>query len=232
MKKQAARIASVLFCLVGAHTATAAELGFYVGGYLGQSSKEVPRDFYELFNDGIQGLSSFTAIEEHTSFDDSDTAFAIVGGYRLTPYLAFEGSYARYGQVTFKSRASGNFPLEGGTLNTTFESETSGFALSALGTLPLSHYWEVFARGGVVFATTKLRIVNDATGQQFIPVADFAVTGSDDTTETFAGIGISRRVFEIYDLRLEYQRIFAVGSDDFGGAGDLDTALLGLNVTF
>jgi hypothetical protein len=74
--------------------------------------------------------------------------------------------------------------------------------------------------------------VNDATGQQFIVPADFDVSGSDDTTETFAGIGITRRIFEIYDLRLEYQRVFAAGSEDFGGAGDLDTALLGLNVTF
>jgi hypothetical protein len=232
MKKNSARVASVLLCLVGARTATAAELGFYVGGYFGQSSKEVPRDFYELFNDDIQTFSSFTPTEAHTSFDDTDTAFAIVAGYRLTSYLAFEGGFTKFGQVTFKSRASGNFPLEGGTLNTTFESETSGFSLAAVGALPLTRNWELFARGGVLFATTKLRIVNDATGQQFIVPADFDVSGSDDTTETFAGIGITRRIFEIYDLRLEYQRVFAAGSEDFGGAGDLDTALLGLNVTF
>lgn len=233
MTKKSARFVSVLFCLAGAHTATAAELGFYVGGYFGKSSKQVPRGFYELFNDGIQIFSQFTPIEEHSSLDGTDTAFAILAGYRLTSYLAFEGGFAKYGQVTFKSRASGDFPLEGGTLNTTFESETSGFSIAAVGALPLTRDWELFARGGVVFATTKLRIVNDATGQQFIPApGDFDVSGSDDTTETFAGIGISRRIFEIYDLRLEYQRVFAAGSNDFAGAGDLDTALLGLSVTF
>jgi OmpA-like transmembrane domain len=233
MKKKSARIASVLFCLAGAQTATAAERGFYMGGQLGQASKEVSRDFFELFNDDIQAFSSFVPFEDHTSLDDSDTAFAIVAGYRLTSYLAFEGGYTKYGQVTYKSRASGNFPLEGGTLDTNIESETSGFSFAAVGVLPLTRDWELFARGGVLFATNTIRLVVNATGQQFIPVpGDFDVSGTDDTTETFAAIGIGRQFFEIYQLRLEYQRVFDAGSEAAGGHGDLDAALLGLNVTF
>ena len=233
MKKNSARVASVLLCLAGAHSATAAELGFYVGGYVGRATKEVPRDFYEGFNDDIQTFEFFTPTEDHTSLDDTDTAFAIVAGYRLTSYLAFEGGFANFGQATYRSRATGNFPQEGGTLNTNIESETNGFSFAAIGTLPLTRDWEVFARGGVMFANTKLRIVADATGDQFIPApGDFDVSGNEDSTETFAGIGISRRIFENYDLRLEYQRIFTVGNANFGGAGDLDIALLGLNVTF
>lgn len=233
MKKNSACVASVLLCLAGVRSATAAELGFYVGGYVGQSTKEVPRDFYEGFNDDIQIFEFFTPIEEQTSLDDTDTAFAIVAGYRLTPYLAFEGGFTKFGSVTYKSRATGSFPQEGGTLNTDIESETSGFSLAAIGALPLTRDWELFARGGVLFANTKLRIVADATGDDFIPApGDFDISGNQDTTETFAAIGISRRVFEIYDLRLEYQRVFTVGKADFGGAGDIDSALLGLNVTF
>ena len=49
---------------------------------------------------------------------------------------------------------------------------------------------------------------------------------------TFAGIGVSRTFFEIYNLRLEYQRFFEAGGPDTGGEGDLDTAVLGLAVTF
>lgn len=233
MTKQSARVASVLFCLVGAHSATAAERGFYMGGQVGQAAKEVSRDFFELFNDDIQAFSSFTPIEDHTSLEDTDTAFAIVAGYRLTPYLAFEGGYTTYGQVTYKSRASGNFPLEGGTLNTNIEIETSGFSLAAVGALQLTRDWELFARGGVLFATNKIRLVVNATGQQFIPVpGDFDVSGNDDSTETFAAIGIGRQFFEIYQLRLEYQRVFDAGTEATGGHGDLDAALLGLNVTF
>jgi hypothetical protein len=223
----------MLFCLVAAQTAAGAERGFYMGGQVGQASKRASRDFYDLFNDDIQAFSSFAPTEDRTSFDDTDTAFAIIGGYRLTRYLAFEGGYTKYGQVTFKSRATGNFPLEGGSLNTNIETETSGFSFAAVGVLPLTRDWEVFARGGVLFASNKIRLVVDATGQQFIPVpGDFDVSGNDDTTETFAAIGISRRILEIYDLRLEYQRVFDAGADSSGGTGDLDAALLGLNVTF
>jgi len=232
MTKKSARIASILICLVGAQTATAAERGFYLGGQVGQATKEVSRDFFEVFNDIIQEVSNFVPLEDHTSVEDTDLAFALVGGYRLNSYLAFEAGYAKYGTVTFKSRASGNFPLEGGTLNTNIESETSGFSLAVVGSLPLNHDWELFARGGMLFADNKIRLVVDATGQQFLPVpGDFDLSGNDSTQETFAAVGISRQFFEIYALRLEYQRVFNAGSDSTG-AGDLDAVLLGLNVTF
>jgi OmpA-OmpF porin, OOP family len=230
--KKSARIASLLLCVVGAQTATAADRGFYMGGQVGQAMKEVSRDFFELFNDDIQAFSSFVPLEDHTSLEDTDIAFALVGGYRFNSYLAFEAGYTKYGTVTFKSRATGNFPLEGGTLNTNIESEMSGFSLAVVGALPLTHDWELFARGGMLFADNKIRLVVDATGQQFLPFpGDFDVSGNDSTQETFAAVGVSRRFFEIYDLRLEYQRVFNAGSEATA-AGDLDAVLLGLNVTF
>ena len=48
----------------------------------------------------------------------------------------------------------------------------------------------------------------------------------------YAGLGISRRILEIYDARLEYQRAFDAGLDETGGTGDLDALFLGLTVTF
>lgn len=233
MKNKLARVASVLLCLVGAQTAAAGEIGFYIGGRVGQSSKDVPRDFYEQFNDDIQASSFFTPGEQHNSFDESDIAFSLVAGYRLTQYLAFEGGYSKFGRVAYRSRASGNFPLEGGTLNTNIDSETSGLTVAALGALPLSRDWELFARGGALFADSKIRVVIDATGTQFIPApGDFDGSFTQSTTELFASVGIGRRIFEIYELRLEYQRIFDAGTADTGGVGDIDAALLGLNVTF
>jgi OOP family OmpA-OmpF porin len=232
MKKKSTRIASVLFALLGAQSATAAERGFYLGGQVGQATKEVSREFFEVFTDILQEVSNFVPIEEHPSLDDTDIAFAIVGGYRLNSYLAFEGSYTKYGTVTYRSRATGNFPLEGGTLNTTIESEVSGFGLAVVGVLPLTHDWELFARGGMLFADNKIRLVVDATGQQFLPApGDFDLSGNDSTQETFAALGISRQFFEIYALRLEYQRVFNAGGEATA-AGDLDAVLLGLNVTF
>jgi hypothetical protein len=238
MNNKAARFASTLLCVVigvaAAHDAAAAERGLYVGGHVGQSSKDAPRDFYELFNIDIQRFAFFTATEQTTSFDDSDTAFGIVIGYRLTPYLAIEGGYSNFGQVTYRSRASGSFPLEPGTANVSIDTETTGFTISALGVLPLTRDWELFARAGALFANNEISIQVISQGQQFIPpLGDrFAASDSESTTETFAGVGLGRRFFEIYDLRLEYQRVFDAGDESFGGKGDLDAVLLGLIVSF
>jgi hypothetical protein len=239
MKKTAARYASALFfCAVvwvaAAHDAAAAERGLYVGGHVGLGSKDAPRDFYELFNDDIQSFAFFTPTEQTTSFDDSDTAFGIAIGYRLTPHLAVEGGYNKLGQVTYRSRASGNFPLEAGTTNVGIDTETTGFTVALLGVLPLSRDWELYARAGALFANTKLSIDIRSQGQQFIPPLGnrVAASATESTTEVHAGLGLGRRVFEIYDLRLEYQRVFDAGDESSGGKGDLDAVLLGLIVTF
>jgi hypothetical protein len=236
--KKIARFASVLFCLTfcvaGGRTAAAAERGFYVGGHFGQSSKDAPRSFYELFNDDIQVFSFFQRTQQSSSFDDSDTAYGLIGGYRLTPHLAFEGGFVNFGSVTYTSRSSGNFPQESGTERVTIESETSGFTLAVLGVLPLSRNWELFGTAGALFADNKISIAVDAQGQRFLPPLGnhFSASDSAGTTELYAALGLSRRFFEIYSLRLEYQRVFDAGDEDSGGKGDLDAALLGLVVTF
>jgi hypothetical protein len=136
--------------------------------------------------------------------------------------------------VTYRSRASGNFPLEAGTTNVGIDTETTGFTVALLGALPLSRDWELYARAGALFANTKLSIDIRSEGQQFIPPLGnrVAASASESATEVYAGLGLGRRVFEIYDLRLEYQRVFDAGDESLGGKGDLDAVLLGLIVTF
>jgi hypothetical protein len=234
MKKTLALVATVLVCAANARLAAANEIGFYIGAQLGMATKDAPRDFYEVFSDDVQFFFFFTPTEESNSFDDSDLAYSLYVGYQLNTYLAFEGGYSHLGAVTHKSRASGTFPLDSGTMNVNFENETSGFTVSALGTLPLSRDWEVFARAGALFATNKLKLVIAAEGEVFIPPGGNSFVGSfsKGTTDFYAGVGISRRIFEIYDLRLEYQRVFDQGHVETGGPADLDSALLGLTVTF
>ena len=238
MKTTAARFASALFCAVtgvaAVDDAAATERGLYVGGHFGQASKDAPRDFYELFNDDIQRFSFFTRTSQTTSIDDSDTAFGIAIGYRLTPHLAIEGGYHNFGEVSYRSHASGDFPLEAGTSNVSIDTETTGFTVAVLGVLPLTRDWELFGRVGALFADNKLKIEIASQGQQFIPPLgnSFSAADSQSTTETYAGVGVSRRFFEIYDLRLEYQRAFDAGDESQGGKGDLDAVFLGLIVTF
>ncbi|HET9446165.1 MAG TPA: outer membrane beta-barrel protein [Steroidobacteraceae bacterium] len=238
MNEKAARFASALFCsafwVAAAHDAAAAERGLYVGGHFGQSSKDAPGDFYELFNADIQTFAFFEPTEQTSSFEDSDTAFGIAVGYRLTKHFAIEGGYHDFGTVSYRSRASGNFPLEAGTVNIGIDTETTGFTFAVIGALPLTRDWELFGRAGVLLADNKLKIQIDAQGQQFIPPLGnrFTAQDSGNTTETYAGVGVARRFFEIYDLRLEYQRAFDAGDESLGDKGDLDAVFLGLIVTF
>lgn len=230
-------VALVAFVVLGvavAPGAAANENGFYIGGYVGQATKQPALDPYADLTAGLQEFDGFQPVEERTSFDDKDTTFALVGGYRLNRYLAFEGAYARLGKVAYHSHATGNFPREPGSLTTTIESETSGFSFSVLGTLPLTRDWELFARGGVVFADNRFRFDVRTQSQVFVPPTGRHASGSlsKGSTDTFAGVGISRRILEVYDLRLEYQRVFDAGVELTGGAADVDAALLGLTVTF
>jgi OOP family OmpA-OmpF porin len=234
MNKNIARVASIFFCVAAAQTATASETGFYIGGYVGMTSREVPRAPFDEFKDSLAAFSFFTASEDRTSFDDSDVGFGIVGGYRLNRYLAFEGGYVDLGEVVLESHATGTFPEDNGALDINVESHTSGFTASVLGTLPLSRDWELFARGGALFANNKIRFTVDARGEDFLPPVGnhFSQSGAKSSTEMYAGLGVSRRILEIYDARLEYQRVFEAGLDETGGTGDVDSLFLGLTVTF
>ena len=215
-------------------SAAANEPGFYIGGYVSQASKAADQFLYADLAAALQEFSFFTPTDEQVSFDDKDTAYMLYGGYRLNRYLAFEGAYAKFGKVQYQSRATGNWPLEPGSLATTVETETDGFMLSVLGTLPLTRDWELFGRGGALFATNTVRFDLRAQGSQFIPPIGNHLSDSlsDGSTDYFAGIGISRRVLEIYDLRLEYQRVFDAGMERTLGEADLDALVIGLTVTF
>jgi hypothetical protein len=221
-------------CTAAAQTAAANEVGFYIGGYVGQATKEVPRGPYDELNDVIHQAALFTPTEERISFDDTDRAFGLMLGYRLNRFLALEAGYTNFGAVTYQSRATGDFPFDSGFLNTTVESETRGFTATMLGVWSVTRDWELFARAGLLMATNRLRLSFSAEGEGFIPAIGNSGSGSfsKSTTDTYAGVGISRRILEIYELRLEYHRIFDGGEEVTGGKGDLDAALLGVTVTF
>ena len=117
----------------------------------------------------------------------------------------------------------------------TIESETSGFTSRCSACCRCTRNWELFARAGALFANNKIRIVVDAQGERVHSAAGqptSPVPIPKGTTNFYAGLGISRRFLEIYDLRLEYQRAFDAGRRSHGRQGRLDTALLGLVVTF
>lgn len=123
--------------------------GWYVGGGLGDSELE--------------------------RWNDSDTSFRLIGGYRLSERLGVELSYTDYGDF---SRGAARADVE-------------AITLSAVGILPLNRQWGLFARGGVARTDSNLH----AGGAR----------GSDDDFSLAVALGVNWLVVPQVELRAEYE---------------------------
>jgi OOP family OmpA-OmpF porin len=222
----AAAIAMAAFAAAGlAPSAQAAQIGFYIGGQYGQSSKDGNIQDFDVYAQQNYDLFGLTVESGSSSLDDSDSGYGFVAGYRFTPHLAVEGGYLNLGNLKYRSRVSGN--IDGVPSDAAFnvDSETSGIAVSALGVWPLSYRWEVYGRAGVLFASnTATLFYADVIG---------AARGefSENSIDGMAGVGTSLSFLEIYDFRVEYQRVFDAG-DEATGEGDVDMISVGITVVF
>jgi hypothetical protein len=228
-----ARVWAAVAAVAGfsAMPAGAAELGFYVGFLYGDATKDFDREqFSSIAASLYQGLEHIS--EERTFTTDSDgSSYGFMAGYRLTEHIAFEGGYLTLGKQNYHENSSGFFfpNDDSGPVNETWDlsltSRTSGFALSALGILPLSYAWEVYARAGVLFGSNTLNVYA-SNGETTLTLDD-----TQSSTDWLAGVGISMSLAEVYAIRAEYVRIFDAGAPVFGEA-DQDVVSIGLTVSF
>ena len=168
-------LATALLCL--SSSAIAVEpvaRGFYIGGSAGVT---------ELDDDGLfSGLS----------FDDSDTAYGIFGGYKILKYLAVEGRYTNLGTYS----VSDGFD--------TVKLEGTALSAHVVGIIPFgSSGWELFGQLGL----GRLNI-------------DTNCCGDDDETVGSAGIGV--RFYPTAHLGLSLQiDAYAWEEDDGFETADL-----------
>ena len=106
------------------------------------------------------------------------------------------------------------------------ETSTSGIALSALGILPLNYRWETYVRGGVLIANSEESVfITDNINSQ-------KLRATQSSFDLFAGAGVSFSLAEIYNIRLEYGRVFDAGDDKVLDEADVDMASLNVTVSF
>jgi hypothetical protein len=217
---------------VAVGTARAAELGVYAGVSFAMVKKDSTRSVFEDEALAIAGLAGFVPdpASRTATFDDEDSSYGFVVGWRMSEHLALEGGYMDLGDVKYREHAEGVFqtdPPEAGTLQQNIDSSTSGIQLSALGILPLTYRWEVYARGGV--------LISNNTESIFV-LDDLGNSGKLRSTKSgfdlLAGVGISFSLAEIYNLRLEYQRVFDAGDDATLDEADVDLMTLNVSVSF
>ena len=213
--------------------AGASELGFYVGFLYGDRSQEL--DIATFGGWATQVYADFGHVPElrrYTSEDDGK-AYGFLAGYRLTRHLAFEGAYMFLGKQRYREQANGFFfPPEGDpqaeVWDLSLTSETSGFALSAVGILPISYSWELYARAGVLIGSNSLSLWANSAND---PGSPHGMTINESSTDWLAGAGISVSLAEVYSLRAEFTRIFDAGAEAFGEA-DADVITIGITVAF
>lgn len=224
----AATAVAALAAAVITPNAQAGQIGFYIGGQYGQADKSIDIQGFDIYANNVVfaspniqlSVDSFTS-----SLDKSDSGYGFFAGYRFTPHLAVEGGYVDMGSLKYRSQATGNITGIPTNAVLNVDSDTSGIAVSALGIWPMSYRWEIYGRGGVLFASNNFQAYYaDVVG----PRGD---EYSENSVDLMAGIGTSFTVLEIYDLRLEFQRVFDAG-DDTTGEGDVDMLSLGITVVF
>jgi hypothetical protein len=227
------RVATIAFiALAGSaavRTADAAPLGIYAGVSYAMVEKDSTASVFADQALSIYNGFDFQPQSTTASLDSKDSAYGFVVGWRLTEHIALEGGYLDLGDVAYHDRSDGVFltpPVEAASLAQNIESSTSGIALSALGILPLSYRWEVYARGGVLISnnTASLFITDGSGSQKF--------RASKSGADLLAAVGVSFSLVEIYSVRLEYGRVFDAGESDTLDEADVDMATLNITVSF
>ena len=226
------RVAIIAFIVlagsVGTGTARAAQLGIYAGISYSMVDKDSNRSDYANEALAIYNAFGFTPQTSTASFDAKDSSYGFVVGWRLTEHIALEGGYMDLGDVSYRDRSTGLFdntpPAENWAQNV--ETSTSGITFSALGILPLSYRWEVFLRGGVMISNSEESVfITDGIGSE-------KLRATQSGFDLFAGAGVSFSIAEIYNVRLEYGRVFDAGDDSTLDEADVDMATLNVTVSF
>jgi hypothetical protein len=224
-KRVLASLVAALATAASVPNAEAGQIGFYIGANYGQTEKDVVIGDFDVYAAQNYDAFGFTVVSGTSSIDDSFNGYGFYGGYRFTPHFAVEGGYLNLGSFKYRSRVNGNIGGLPSAAAFNYDGETSGISVAALGVWPLSYRWEVYGRAGALFSTnTATLYYADAQG----PIRG---EGSEGDVDLLAGIGTSFNFLEIYDLRLEYQRVFDAG-DKAIGEGDADTISIGISVVF
>lgn len=239
------RVSACALLILSASAAHAADRGFYFGASGGQAKYDFAplppvAGIIPIFNfspfPSEPGLNPSVPIVPFPSFDagavfiaaqpllwlpgddDEATAWSVTAGYRVNRYLAIEASYVNLG--TLEATDSIFVPpiLGGGTLTFHRELETTGPALAAIGSLPLSDSWELYLRAGILFADSELTTSINGNSN----------STSFDSDATTLGAGAQFNWGGHWSARLEFERSFDIGGDDVVDEADVDELSLGV----
>jgi OmpA-OmpF porin, OOP family len=159
-------VCSIVGLLAG--TARAAEDGFYIGAAGGDTETQLQTGVGEIY-------------------DDQDTSFKVIGGWRPFDWFALEGGYFDLGNVTLHEPVPGLAP---------FRLEQKGYDFFGVFLIEIVNF-DLFAKAGVVKSSADLT-TSLSGGQQASSV--------DQDTDFAWGAGVQVR-FRKLAARIEYESL-------------------------
>ncbi len=169
---------TMIFACSAALAAEDDESGPYVGAAYGE---------FDVTIDDIDGLTD--AVQD---LDTDSSAWKAFFGWRLNPYLAFEGDYIDLGQ------GDGDFDASGTSGD--YALKLSGFGIYAIGSLPLGIF-EFSGKLGYYFHDVTIDVDLDNIGP-----GNGDVIGSDENGEAWAyGVAAGITFLDHLHAKLEYE---------------------------
>lgn len=154
------------------------------------------------------GASYGLAKSRGGEFDDDNDILEAMAGFKFNPYFGVEGTYTKFGEF---EGALGSVRVD-------------GYGVAAVGAMPLTDAFSVYAKAGMFFSSTDVNIGG--------------FTDSFDDEHLFYGLGVDFAISDPLSVIVEYDR-YAVevdgsdGVDDFDSADvDIDTIKVGLKFKF
>lgn len=205
---------------LAAAPAMAEDRGFYVGFDIGQYTWDLDQGSLDRQAGAALEAIGLTELDGTSEVSDDGLTWGIIVGYQVFRFLAVEAAYIDLGEVEYKRRSVVSDGFNTADAAEQLTAESAGPALSAVGILPFMKRWQVYARGGVYFAS------NDASARLSSDGLSAGGRDSSSSQEFFwgAGAGYSN---EHWTTRVEYQLFTNVGDGDTFDGVDADRIVIG-----
>jgi OOP family OmpA-OmpF porin len=190
--------------------------GFYLGVNIGATKMDIDKNAYDAALDDALAQSGLTVLATTSSSSENDASFGVFAGYRVLPYLAVEAEWMTLGTGKYEARGDVTDGETTSSLRFNAETDSKGIAASALGIWPVSRSWDVYARLGMIFATTTL------TADVRSDAASFRDNVSEDTQDVLYGVGATYHYSSTWGVRLDYQHFDGLGDSKTTGETNVD----------
>jgi OOP family OmpA-OmpF porin len=214
MKGRISVVAAAL--ALGSSCAFAQHAGPYIGASFGQTKADIDEGALD------RDLRSAGFTTNGVRSDETDTGFKAFGGYRFNRNFALEASYLKLGEISANTTITNVAPPA--NVKATFSWEY-GFAVEAVGILPVGNQLDLFGKLGGYMVKTKLKV--DVQGAGSASLSD-----TDTNTGLTYGIGAQYNFTPNFAVRTEWQQFKDVGTDKTGGSGDVSFLSVGILYRF